>query len=77
MINVSELQQLRFRRDQLRGDMNKNMQAVKRGHVNGIDRDMLQTTLQAEQQLMEAYEMRIKRMERLYKEQHDGNTRRD
>ena len=68
MINVSELQQLRFRRDQLRGDMNKNMQEVKGGHVNGIDRDMLQTTLQAEQRLIEAYEMRIKRMERLYKE---------
>lgn len=77
MINVSELQQLRFRRDQLRGDMNKNTQAVKGGEVTGIDRDMLQTTLQAEQRLMEAYDMRIKRMERLYKEQHDGNTRRD
>lgn len=77
MIDVNELQRLRFRRDQLRGDMNKNTQAVKKGQVTGIERNMLQTTLQAEQRLMEAYEMRIKRMERLYKEQHDGNTRRD
>ena len=77
MIDVSELYRLRFRRDQLRGDIHSNEQAIKHGDVTGIDRSMLVETIKAEQRLMEAYEMRIKRMERLYKEQHDGNTRRD
>lgn len=77
MINVNELQRLRFRREQLLGDIHHNEETVRLVGINPIDRSMIAETIQAEQRLMEAYEMRIKRMERLYKEQHDGNTRRD
>lgn len=77
MIDVNELQRLRFRRDQLRCDIHRNEETVRLAGINPIDRSMIVETIKAEQRLMEAYEMRIKRMERLYKEEHDGNTRRD
>lgn len=74
MINVSELQRLRFRREQLLGDIHSNEETVRLAGISPIDRSMIAETIKAEQRLMEAYDMRIKRMERLYKEQHDGHA---
>lgn len=74
MINVNELQRLRFRREQLLGDIHSNEEAVRLADINPIDRSMIVETIKAEQRLMEAYDMRIKRMERLCKEQHDGHA---
>lgn len=68
-MNWNELQQLRFRRDQLRGDIHRNEEAVRLVDINAIDRSMIAETIQAEQRLMEAYEMRIKRMERLSRQE--------
>ena len=74
MINVNELQRLRFRREQLLGDIHSNKETIRLAGINPIDRSMIVETIKAEQRLMEAYDMRIKRMERLYKEQHDGHA---
>ena len=65
MVNWNELQQLRFRRDQLRGDMHRTQQKMTSWNTRDIDYDMLKLTLDAERKLLEAYDMRIKRMERL------------
>lgn len=77
MVNWNELQQLRFRRDQLRGDIHRNEEAVRLVDINAIDRSMIAETIQAEQRLMEAYDMRIKRMERLSRLEAEGEQAQD
>lgn len=77
MVDWHELQRLRFRRDQLRGDMHRTQQEMASCNTPGIDFDMLKATLDAERKLLEAYDMRIKRMERLSRLEAQGKQTQD
>lgn len=73
----NELQQLRFRREQLRGDMHRTQQEMASCDMRDIDFGVLKLTLDAERKLLEAYEMRIKRMERLSRLEAQGKQTQD
>lgn len=74
MVNWNELQQSRFRHDQLLGDIHRTQQKMASCDVPD-EYDILKLTLDAEQKLLEAYDMRIKRMERLsQREAQDGQA---
>ena len=77
MVDWNELQQLRFRREQLLGGMHRTQQEMASWNTPDIDFDMHKLTLDAERELLEAYDMRIKRMERLSRLEAEGEQAQD
>lgn len=74
MVDWNELQQSRFRHDQLRGDINSTQQKMASCDAPD-DYDILKRLLDAERKLLEAYDMYIKHMERIsQREAQDGQA---
>lgn len=74
MVNWNELQQSRFRHDQLHGDIHRTQQKMASCDVPD-EYDILKRLLDAERELLEAYDMYIKHMERiLQREAQDGQA---